>query len=531
MGLFASRNGKDANGDGYVSPFDTDETQDYVDPSQVLDADNQKSKLAGRPPWTPQESRVSATATAADTATATNPIRTTEPKPMAATSNPIVGRRQSQTRAGSTSRHADASRRVSTMATAAIICAAVAFLCDFSPILQLALSVITAILAAAALIAISRHQWAGKGRAITALVLAVWLIVSSTLSTITLMSLGGNPWTGDWSGRYAAETSLPSSSDGEEPDYSKVKPEDVEPTVLEDEGSLTWAEGSSGDVAIVSARRGPRSYADNPTVIVTYRFTNHAANNTSFGVIHDNVYQHGASLHETSVSDYRNYSAEDPDGLDYYDYQSPNLEIANGASLDVTKAYELRDESDIAVELSSNDPVIIRGGFSLAQDRTDLTRLQASDITNALEPDEGAGTTDTAQWFESWDGYLSGNGVQDSLSFTVRDVTYAGRSDRDVDTAVITIDWENTSKHPIYFTRIGYPKFFQNGVELSTASLSSDSDLYDFPSQLQYLQPGVTGTVTFACELRNLTDQVRMQMSGSDGPEFDQSFPIDGVPS
>lgn len=45
MGLFY---GRDKNGDGYVSPFDADETQDYVDPSKSLEREAKQTERAER---------------------------------------------------------------------------------------------------------------------------------------------------------------------------------------------------------------------------------------------------------------------------------------------------------------------------------------------------------------------------------------------------------------------------------------------------------------------------------------------------
>lgn len=45
MGLF-SRDGRDRNHDGYVSPFDADETQAYVDPSRSLNREGSQTDRA-----------------------------------------------------------------------------------------------------------------------------------------------------------------------------------------------------------------------------------------------------------------------------------------------------------------------------------------------------------------------------------------------------------------------------------------------------------------------------------------------------
>lgn len=104
------------------------------------------------------------------------------------------------------------------------------------------------------------------------------------------------------------------------------------------EGDLTDAH-----VRIVSAVRGGNDYNGQPTVLVTYEWTNTGADNISFMVVADAAaFQNGREL---DVAVY----TENPEG---YDPNSTINELQPGATGTATMGYVLADDSPVSVEVS-----------------------------------------------------------------------------------------------------------------------------------------------------------------------------------
>lgn len=104
------------------------------------------------------------------------------------------------------------------------------------------------------------------------------------------------------------------------------------------------------------------NYKDEPSVIITYDFTNHSDKAQSFMVASsDKVFQNGIEC-ETTVSNYDD---------DSFSSENQMKEIKTGATLEVQVIYKLNDStSDIEVEVSElfsfadNPPMIVKT-FSL----------------------------------------------------------------------------------------------------------------------------------------------------------------------
>ena len=95
---------------------------------------------------------------------------------------------------------------------------------------------------------------------------------------------------------------------------------------------------------IIESCRLAMDYADEPVVIVKYKFTNNDSDPACFSyTIEDSVYQNGVGLnHSYLVDDSADYSAD-----------NQTKEIKKGVSLYVEVAYELNDTTtDIEVEVS-----------------------------------------------------------------------------------------------------------------------------------------------------------------------------------
>lgn len=108
-------------------------------------------------------------------------------------------------------------------------------------------------------------------------------------------------------------------------------------------------------VEILSAEVGGKDYEGNPTVVVTYKYTNNSDNAASFSVsFYDKVFQSGIEC--------------SPDYL-YDGDDNASKEIRPGASIEVKKSYVLNDMiADIEVEVSgfiSLDGTIITKTFAI----------------------------------------------------------------------------------------------------------------------------------------------------------------------
>lgn len=122
------------------------------------------------------------------------------------------------------------------------------------------------------------------------------------------------------------------------------------------EGDLTDAH-----VRIVSAVRGGEDYNGQPTVLVTYEWTNTGEANTSFMVVADAAaFQNGREL---DVAVY----TQTPEG---YDANSTLDELQPGATGTATIGYVLADDSPVSVEVSDlfafdADAPSVTGSFEL----------------------------------------------------------------------------------------------------------------------------------------------------------------------
>ena len=96
-------------------------------------------------------------------------------------------------------------------------------------------------------------------------------------------------------------------------------------------------------VKIVSAVRSNNDYNNQPTVLVTFEWTNNTDKNNSFAVLASpQVFQNGQAL-DTAI-----YS-ENPAG---YDSNSDFAEVQPGATGTVTIGYTLKDDSEVTVDVT-----------------------------------------------------------------------------------------------------------------------------------------------------------------------------------
>ncbi|NMN00916.1 hypothetical protein G1C96_1497 [Bifidobacterium sp. DSM 109958] len=596
MGLFY---GRDRNGDGYVSPFDADETQDYVDPAkalereekqarkrdarrQTLDAHNDAQVTAARgggrgtnggsgsaakPPLSAKQRRNAAMSGSRPSRPAPVRIQTsdhvgddsgqdrssfqqtpyeqspydqqTSPAPRAQTPGGSHGHAQTSrggAKGSGASGSAAASGRTNGWATAAIVLAIIAWCMKTIPVLTTAFGAAAALCGLIALVRTAGGSGrGGRGRALFSLALSAWMIISSASAAVTVVRNGYNPlmsygtsrsWSWSWS-------SDGSSSDDDSDYSSDDEPEvDDDPVVAYESGTIARFDDDKADVSITAARRAADTYegSNKPgkkTVMITYHVTNRGSEAQSFDSFGYAAYQHGVGLDETNIYDFDHMSDADPDGLDYYDSRSRSTDIQPGATLDVTIAYVLRDDSDVMAEAGDYySDRYVRRGFAFADGADAMTPLAQSDAEGALRPESEADTTGMTQTYRL---YKSEHTVM-SMAFRVSGVRYVGKDYDDKDAVLVTFEWVNQAKHPFSFEDLSYPKVTQGGTELKSTSLD-DPDVDQSRSPYRRLQPGAEGTVTEVYRLENTTDQLHVTFGGYRAPQLDQDFDVDGLPA
>ena len=578
MGFFR---GGDRNGDGYVSPFDADETQDYVDPAKALDREAKRQAKAEdrhRRLEAHNDAQVAAARRAADRARHEGtpprgaaptqgapaqrhqPARTQEARPQETQTRPDGDGSAQQPWKATTpstpesSEHIrmasaddDSTTRSTTddnasgylpngLASAAFVLAIVAWSIKGGPSLLHFLVIIATILFGllALLRSLRNPKVGGRIRAVVSIVAGTSLAISWGMSAIPLMKAGYNPFNLTFHISMGSSGSSTSSSSGD--GDTSEPPVDDDPQVMQGSGVVAASnDQKKADVTIASARRGPDTYDHKRTVIITYRMTNQSSDTVRFYDFGYAVYQHGIGLSHTTVSDYTKVTDADQDGLDYYDFRSESAEVTSGSSADVTIAFELRDDSDIVAEVGSHySGQYVRQGFSFADGNDQMTALDYSDAQGALK---GEAAADDGDMFHTWKAYKSGASNM-AMAMKVTGVEYAGKDYNGRDYAIVTIQWINQSKHPFGFDGFGGFKVTQNGTELSTTLPDSNDEnpsdtVRTFDSNSGYVNatPGTLMTVTKAYILASTTDKVQVTLDVNRAPSFDQSFDLTGAPA
>ena len=184
-----------------------------------------------------------------------------------------------------------------------------------------------AVLAIVAIVGTFRGKKRGKALSIVAAVLSVLAIVI-TLAMQSAASKALDDITG-------TSTSQSSSADADKDAKTDTKAKGEQDM----EGDLT-----DMHVKIVSATRANNDYNNQPTVLVTYEWTNNTDKNNSFAVLASpKVFQNGQEL-ETAIY------MDSPEG---YDSGSDLSELQPGATGTVTLGYVLKDDSEITVDVTN----------------------------------------------------------------------------------------------------------------------------------------------------------------------------------
>lgn len=221
-----------------------------------------------------------------------------------------------------------------------VVFGAIGFVLSFIPIINNAavfFGIVGAVLAIVAIVGTFRGKKNGKALSIVGAVLSVLAIVI-TLSMQASFSKAFDEASGASSSTSSSSSSASADSNGS-----------ANSTDGDDSASGDGVQDQEGDledahVKIVSAVKSVDNYNGQPTVLVTYEWTNKTDKNTSFMVATSaKVFQNGQQL-DTAI-----YGMDAPEG---YDSGSSMKDLQPGATGTVTEGYVLKDDSPVTVEVT-----------------------------------------------------------------------------------------------------------------------------------------------------------------------------------
>lgn len=239
-----------------------------------------------------------------------------------------------------------------------LVLGVIALILSFVPIINniaFVLGGIGLILAVVGLVGTFRGRRGGKAVAVAAAVLSAL----SLAVTLAMQAAAGQAIDEALDGATSQQAAA-GDSDGDSDGAAADSAADADAT------GASGAQDMEGDltdvhVRIVSAVRGGEDYNGQPTVLVTYEWTNTGEANTSFMVVADAAaFQNGREL---DVAVY----TQTPEG---YDANSTLDELQPGATGTVTIGYVLADDSPVSVEVSDlfafdADAPSVTGSFEL----------------------------------------------------------------------------------------------------------------------------------------------------------------------
>ncbi|OZG67360.1 DUF5067 domain-containing protein [Bifidobacterium eulemuris] len=476
-----------AEHDDYVSPFDTDDAPDYVNPdveaariSQQVDAEqDQREHIARmRKLQDAASPRPNPADMARDVQTsirqATKPINRANHWPV------WQSKRQSQPHASARSMQRDqaygsdaktSQGKRSGYAIAALAVAAVAVI-SFGETSSIVLTIVALALAIVAIFRTdARSRKSGRVMAVAALVLAVVMLAMQTAILIV---------------KNVSHSDISLTSSGLVTDYDGYEASDEPFTVADHSGTVRDYNGQTYDITIDQAAYGlTDDYDGNPQLIVSFTVTNNADEAWSLNsMAYVDVLQNGVGLDQAygfeNNAATRQLGFADADGGD---------DIESGQTQTVTMAFNPTDvSSPILVYVSGvNEAVQSAFVFADGQSTGPLTQIDAADMETP--PQAGEAEREGMTTMVDYDG-LS----RISLRF---DSVRQGPQDYDGnDTVMLTLTWINETDRPYSLADLGAVDLAQDGHELSRAYISDDlSQGYDEAAMYRLVMPGVPMSV------------------------------------
>ena len=467
MGLFTRH-------DDYVSPFDTDDTPDYVSPdieavriSQQVDAEQdqrehiarmrkQRDAKASRP--NPAQSAHNVQTSARRT---TQPVRQPKRQPVQ------QSKRQPRpnTTAQATRRHQPATPNTqnnkgkrSGFAVAALIVAVIAVV-NFESISSMLFALVAVVLAIVAIPQTgARSRKSGRGMAIIALVLAILLIVTQTVAIIAQRAYLDETITGPATA-YTGNESF---------------------TITDHSGKVYDYNNQAYDITIDHAAYGlTEDYDNNPQLLVSLTVTNASGEARPLSRVDVDALQNGIALDRSYGFD----SNQDTQQLGFADADDFTT-IDAGQTQTVTVAFTTQDDSSPILVYICGENEAIRSAFVFedGQSSGPLTQIDADDMDAPPQAGEADRENMTA---------LVDYGGQPRISLRFDSVQQGPQDYNGNETVMLTLTWINETDRPHMLSDFGTLDLMQNGHELDTSYPSEASRDYDWNSMHRLAMPGV----------------------------------------
>ncbi|MBT1165143.1 DUF5067 domain-containing protein [Bifidobacterium felsineum] len=247
---------------------------------------------------------------------------------------------------------------------------------------------------------------------------------------------------------------------------------------------------TQGVLTIASAKAGPNDFTGQPTVIVTFNWSNTSKKAITFDTLtHPEVYQNGLQLREITFSK----STEVPG----YSYESSQTEVKPGGEFNTTLAFTLRDTSaPIYVQSDRStwyreSPLIVSaftpngdGSWTQVKSNTVVPAPQATD-----DDRKGMKTLGTTEY--------------DTFSYALAGAKRGPTDAMDSPSAIVSIDWINDTGNNASLSYFGDVSIMQDGVKLDSAYYLTNPEGFVDDSYTLNSQRGVKATVQYAVELRD----------------------------
>lgn len=344
-------------------------------------------------------------------------------------------------------------------------------------------------------------------------------------------------------GNSNSSSTSSSSTSNEEIDTTKY-------TTLDRTGEITYYESAgsngktlSGKFAILEAQRGPADCNGQPTMLVTYRFTNLSKTNANAqNYLSYSVYHQGVGLQQIGC-----FADGDPDGYSMFDISS---DVQPKASHEFKVAYQLPDqavrsfqaantgqdataiEQDLTYDVrisnyARNLPTSIGATVTLPQDVNDLNPTDGAKPRTFEAPSATVDFKDGLRLFTgysyTYDDSLSVHERIEAEAISARrgPNTYNGKH-----TVIVTYHWINHTKVPYTFNDAVRETVYQNGVELERTVFSEPTDSYSVTTRDAPVMPRVPMTTTMAYVLRDDTSALTATIEGPTSDEDTMSWDL-----
>lgn len=274
-------------------------------------------------------------------------------------------------------------------------------------------------------------------------------------------------------------------------------------------GKIASYGGMSATLTIVKATAGPNDSYGKPTVIVTYHWRNTGEKATTFGsfAMELNVFQKGVGLIRTSV-----YNSDSTPAAGYSP-RSTDITVNPGAQSDATIAYQLRDKtSDLYVEANKADRLSegVVSAFSIADGGSTFKQIDSTPLREAPQASS-----------EELKPLKPINSYSAKMLASITNVARGPDDYRGNPTIIVTIDWVNKSEDAEPLSNAAELTVTQNGLKLDHNYYATPMPAgYEELSFSRSAQPGALARSTVSFRLNDVDHPVKVTLAsryGGDG--------------